>query len=144
MYEQPAFHPETAEVRAAGGVVWRRHDGVIEVVVVHRPHRTDWSLPKGKVDPGESLPETARREVAEETGLDCRLGVPLGTVSYFDHKGRSKTVWYWAMDVLGGTLSVNDEVDELLWLSLDDAAGRVSYDADRLILERFAAQRPTG
>ncbi len=66
--------PEEAEVKAAGGVVWRRGAGGIEVAVCHRPHREDWSLPKGKLDPGETWEEAALREVEEEIGFTCTLG----------------------------------------------------------------------
>jgi 8-oxo-dGTP pyrophosphatase MutT (NUDIX family) len=127
------------EVRAAGGVVWRRDGAILRILVVHRPHRADWSLPKGKVDPGESLEETARREVLEETGYVCSLGTPLGTVSYRDNKGRSKTVWYWAMAVEDGDEQVNDEVDEMRWLSPADARATVSYADDREVIDRFTA-----
>ncbi len=66
---------ETAEVKASGGVIWRRaEDDGVELVVVHRPRYDDWSLPKGKLDPGESWEQAALREVDEEVGLRCRLG----------------------------------------------------------------------
>jgi len=133
------FDPASAEVFAAGGVPWRRRDGGLEVLLVHRPHREDWSLPKGKVDPGESVEQTALREVLEETGLDCTLGEGLGTVSYYDAKQRSKTVWYWVMHLAGGEETLNDEVDEMRWLPVADAARLTSYGTDREVLERFAA-----
>lgn len=128
-----------AEVRAAGGVVWRRGEHGLEVLIVHRPHRLDWSLPKGKVDPGETVEQTALRELLEETGLHCRLGASLGTVDYRDHKGRAKTVWYWVMHVEGGVETLNDEVDEMVWLPVTEAAAAVSYSSDALIIERFRA-----
>ena len=137
MLDEDRFDPDTVEVRAAGGVVWRLVDDRLEVVIVHRPHRQDWSLPKGKVDPGETIEQTARREVAEETGLECVLGAPLGTTHYFDSKQRSKIVWYFAMQQSSGSFAVNDEVDEILWLPLDEAAAQVSYESDRTVLLRF-------
>ena len=69
-----AVEPEQAQVKAAGGVVWRRGDAGLELAVVHRPRYDDWSLPKGKLDPGETWEEAALREVEEEIGLRCRLG----------------------------------------------------------------------
>ena len=91
--------PETAEVKAAGGVVWRRGpQGAFELVAVHRPRYDDWSLPKGKLDPGERWEDAALREVHEEVGLRCRLGPELPPVRYRDHKGREKAVRYWLME----------------------------------------------
>ncbi|PWS15578.1 NUDIX hydrolase, partial [Klebsiella pneumoniae] len=69
-------------VRAAGAVLWRAGAGGIEVAVVHRPRYDDWSLPKGKIDPGENAPRAAAREVAEETGLSCVLSRYLAEVAY--------------------------------------------------------------
>ena len=91
---------EAAEVKASGGVVWRRgaHGEGVELVVVHRPRYDDWSLPKGKLDPGETWEQAALREVDEEVGLRCRLGEELPAVSYTDHKGRAKAVRYWLME----------------------------------------------
>ena len=83
--------PEAAEVKASGGVVWRRAPGgAPELVVVHRPRYDDWSLPKGKLDPGETWEEAALREVEEEVGLRCRLGAELPPVYYRDNKGRDE------------------------------------------------------
>lgn len=120
-------------VRAGGGVVWRPAPGGdgIEVLVVHRPRYDDWSLPKGKCDPGESFEDCARREVHEETGLACELGAELAEVRYVDHKGRPKVVRYWAMRPVGGSFSPNDEVDEVRWLSPESAADLLSYPHDR-------------
>ncbi|MCC6436388.1 MAG: NUDIX hydrolase [Acidimicrobiales bacterium] len=137
MDDRIPFEPDQAEVRAAGGVVWRRGDGGVRVLLVHRPHRQDWSIPKGRVDPGETIEQTARREVLEETGLDCDLGQYLGHISYWDHKERSKTVWYWAMESPSGDPVVNDEVDEFTWMDIAAAAQHVDYDNDREVLGRF-------
>jgi 8-oxo-dGTP diphosphatase len=114
-------------VQAAGGVVL--HDG--RVAVVHRPRYDDWSLPKGKLDPGESFEDAALREVEEETGLRCRLVRELPEVRY-EVRGRPKLVRYWAMEVVDETpFEPNDEVDEVRWLEPDEALALLSYDRDR-------------
>ena len=116
-----------AEVQAAGGVVLR--DG--RVAVVHRPRYDDWSLPKGKLDPGESFEDAALREVEEETGLRCHLVRELPAVEY-EVRGRPKLVRYWLMEVEAETAFVpNDEVDELRWLEPPEALALLSYDRDR-------------
>lgn len=120
----------TAEVRAAGGVMVR--DGA--VAVVHRPHRADWSIPKGKLDPGESFEQAATRELHEETGFTVALADELPVVRYRDHHGRPKLVRYWLMRVTGGAFVANDEVDELRWLAPDDAAALLTYEADRALV----------
>src|SRR5260370_38777366 len=94
---------EAKVVRAAGGVIRRNGSrGAMRVAIVHRPGYDDWSFPKGKVDPGETLEETALREVAEETGLRCKLEAPLGCTAYADHKGRDTLSCYRLMDVFSG------------------------------------------
>ncbi len=128
-----------ATVLAAGGVVWRRAaEGGIEILLVHRPRYDDWSLPKGKLHPGEAAADGALREVAEETGLRCTLGDELPSSSYVDRQGRPKLVRYWAMRPLDGRFDANDEVDEVRWLPLDDAASVLSYLDDRDLLSALA------
>jgi 8-oxo-dGTP diphosphatase len=122
-------------VRAAGGILLREGPvGRFEVAVVHRPDRDDWSLPKGKVDPGETYEECALREVLEETGYRCRLLDFVGFTEYRDRRGRQKVVGYWVMEVLGGEFAVSAEVDVLKWLELDFAAHALTYERDRQLL----------
>jgi 8-oxo-dGTP pyrophosphatase MutT (NUDIX family) len=121
-------------IDAAGGVVER--DGLI--AIVHRPRYDDWSLPKGKLDKNESSERAALREVQEETGLSCQLIEELDPVSYTDNRGRPKNVRYWRMKVLSGEFEVNDEVDELRWLSKADALELLSYEHDRELVAALA------
>jgi 8-oxo-dGTP pyrophosphatase MutT (NUDIX family) len=126
--------PDNADVKAAGGVLLR--DG--RVAVAHRPRYDDWSFPKGKLDPGESWEHAALREVEEETGMHCRLGRELPPVEYDVVKGR-KVVRYWLMEPEAGEFHPNEEVDEVRWLSPDEAASLLSYDHDRALLREATA-----
>ena len=118
-------------VKAAGGVVVR--DG--KVAVVHRPRYDDWSLPKGKLEPGEGFEEAAVREIAEETGVRARIVRELDSDRYTDNRGRPKLVRWYLMDVDdAGEFTPDDEVDELRWLAPDRARDLVSYDHDRALL----------
>jgi 8-oxo-dGTP diphosphatase len=116
------------EVLAAGGVIVR--DGG-ELALVHRPKYDDWTLPKGKLDPGEGFEEAALREVEEETGFRCTLGDYVGESTYRDRKDRPKRVRYWRMTVDGGEFTPNSEVDELRWLTPAEALDALSYEVDR-------------
>lgn len=127
-----------SEIRAAGGVVWRPASDGVEVLLIHRPRYDDWSLPKGKNDPGESDEDCARREVAEETGLQCELGHHLADVRYLDGRGRPKVARYWAMRPLAGRFHPTDEVDRVQWLGLERARARLSYTRDVTVLDVFA------
>jgi len=102
--------------------------------VVHRPAYDDWTLPKGKVDPGETEEEAALREVEEETGVVCQLGRPLGTTSYVDRKGRPKVVHYWLMRAGPGTFVPHNEIDEVRWLPIAEALELLTYERDRTLL----------
>jgi 8-oxo-dGTP diphosphatase len=129
-------------VEAAGGLVWRRGgDGTVEVLVAHRPKYDDWTLPKGKLEPGESHEMAALREVFEETGLRCRLGRELPATRYHDRHGRAKRVRYWEMEVEGGEFVPNHEVDAVRWVDLDTAARMLSYERDRALLESLSVAR---
>ena len=129
-------------VLAAGAVCWRIVDGVAKVLLVHRPGHLDVSLPKGKVDPGETLPQTAVREIREETGLAITLGVPLGTVEYRLPAGREKIVYYWSAEVDDHALELakflpGTEISALEWLPLAKARKKLSYEHDRDVIDRF-------
>jgi len=128
------------EVRAAGGVLWRGENGAVEVALVHRPRYDDWTFPKGKVEKNETDEDAAWREVLEETGLSVEMGEELPFAVYADHKGRSKIVRYWVMTVVAGQFEVNEEVDQLDWLSVRDAHRRLTYDLDGDVLAAFAAR----
>jgi 8-oxo-dGTP pyrophosphatase MutT (NUDIX family) len=118
-------------VRAAGGVVVRDE----EILLVHRPKYDDWTFPKGKADPDESDEDCALREVEEETGFRCSLERELPSSSYTDSRGRAKVVRYWLMRPEGGRFEPTPEIDEIAWMSRDDAAGQLSYARDLEILE---------
>jgi 8-oxo-dGTP diphosphatase len=119
------------QVRAAGGVVVR--DG--EVLVVHRPRYDDWSLPKGKLQDGESWEAAAVREVQEETGVAGRLLVELDDDHYIDRKGRPKRVRWWQMEsVAESPRDPDDEVDQVRWVPLGDAVDLLSYAHDRALV----------
>ncbi|HEX4214840.1 MAG TPA: NUDIX hydrolase [Candidatus Dormibacteraeota bacterium] len=131
----------TAPVRAAGGVVCRAGPGgLLEVAIIHRPTRDDWSLPKGKLEPGEEPLDAALREVEEETGMRCDLLEPVGETSYVDRKGRDKTVLYWLMRPVSGTFEPGDEVDVLRWLTPEEALVVMSYEQDRELISRVARE----
>jgi 8-oxo-dGTP pyrophosphatase MutT (NUDIX family)/broad specificity phosphatase PhoE len=130
-------------IRAAGGVLWRPasgRDDQVEIAVIHRPRYDDWSLPKGKLAPGESTIDGAVREVLEETGFRVRVGRPLGEVRYTKSSGssvRPKVVRYWAMEADGGSFSPSREVDELKWLDVDSAREILTRETDVKVLDRF-------
>lgn len=120
---------------AAGALLWREDKKRgLQVAVIHRPRYDDWSLPKGKVDPGESLPQTAVREIVEETGFTTELGWLLGYVHY-PVGSRTKVVYYWTAEVTGGAFTANEECDELRWVSPDEAHELLTYDIDRDVLD---------
>ena len=134
----PGAVPVNKAVLAAGAVLWRSNgdSAAPEVAVIHRPRYDDWSLPKGKVDPGETEPVTAVREVHEETGYTSRLGRRLAAVSYPVEQGMKK-VRFWAARSIDGDFTPNAEVDELMWLPVPAALKRLGYPHDRKVLRRF-------
>ena len=131
------------EIEAAGGVLWRADADGYLCAVIHRPKYDDWTLPKGKLDRGESHEDAALREVHEETGWRAELGVALGEIRY-EHNGRPKRVEYWAMRAVDGDFAPNDEVDELRWVDPAAARRMLTYERDRTVFDRFVAAGVAG
>ena len=132
------------EIRAAGAVLWRPGPVGPQVALVHRPKYGDWSLPKGKTEPGEHVLLTAVRELAEETGTRVVLGRRLPSTHYLV-RGRPKVVDYWAAQAADGPqpgFTPNAEVDQLDWLDGPAARQRLSYPHDAAVLDEFAAGPP--
>ena len=131
-------------MRAAGGVLRRERDGRVEIAGVHRPRHGDWTLPKGKLDQGESWVDAAVREVEEETGFRCRAVRPVGTTRYHDARGRPKVVRYWLMELADGETGAefrpNAEVDELRWCPPETAEVLLTYPRDRALVGRVATR----
>ena len=137
------------EIYAAGAVCWRESGKDLLVAIIHRGRYQDWTFPKGKVDPGETLAEAAVREVKEETGLRVKLGVPLETVSYPLDKSKTKVVHYWAAKVSDKALSKSkfkpdEEVSEVVWLKASEAFAKLSYQHDRDLLQEVIDLRTNG
>ncbi len=137
------------EIYAAGAVCWRESGKDLLVAIIHRGRYQDWTFPKGKVDPGETLAEAAVREVKEETGLKVKLGVPLETVSYPLDKSKTKVVHYWAAKVSDKALSKSkfkpdEEVSEVVWLKASEAFAKLSYQHDRDLLQEVIDLRTNG
>jgi 8-oxo-dGTP pyrophosphatase MutT (NUDIX family)/phosphohistidine phosphatase SixA len=124
------------DIRAAGAVVWRVQDGALELALVHRAHYDDWSLPKGKLENGESELAAAVREVGEEIGSVVAVSRRLTRVHYAVDAAK-KTVAYWTMHHVGGEFATSNEVDALEWLSVAEARERVTYPLDRQVLDDF-------
>jgi 8-oxo-dGTP diphosphatase len=131
-----------AVVRAAGGLLWRdgrKGRSGARLAVIHRPHRKDWSLPKGKLDDGETWEACALREVREETGCEGRIASFAGAMSYVP-RNNPKLVLYWHMEMTReGKLEAKfkNEIDEVAWLTPEEALARLEYAGERRIVERF-------
>ena len=122
-------------IYAAGAVLWRIENNKLKVALVHRGRYDDWAWAKGKVDPGESLPETAVREIREETGLKVKLGVPLGIQRYRLPNKNLKEVHYWAAQVSDKAIAnsdfePNEEISQVAWFTPNEAKKRLSYSHD--------------
>ncbi|HKF31556.1 MAG TPA: NUDIX hydrolase [Jatrophihabitantaceae bacterium] len=126
-------------IRAAGGVVWRDDGGPLRIAVIHRDRYDDWSLPKGKLNHGESRLSAAVREVHEETGAVVAATRRLIETAYLVDDV-PKTVQFWAMRYRSGEFTRNSEVDDLRWLPLPEARTTLTHDVDRSVLDAFAAR----
>lgn len=125
-------------VLAAGAVLWQPDEsGDPQIALIHRPRYDDWSLPKGKLDRGETEPVAAVREIFEETGQHAVLGRRLVNIDYLI-PGGSKIVHYWAARGQGGEFVPSKEVDQLQWLPIAEATRQLTYPHDRKVLRRFA------
>jgi len=139
----------TGPVLAAGAVCWRLVDGKPRILLVHRGDRADVSLPKGKLDPGETLPQTAQREILEETGLKVTLGAKLDVVEYRLPNGREKIVHYWSAEVDEhvlelATFTPNNEIAALEWVPLEKARKKLTYKHDVDLVDAFGARFDAG
>jgi 8-oxo-dGTP diphosphatase len=122
-------------IRAAGGVLFRTsRRGRDKVAVVYREARGDWTFPKGKLDEGESFEEAALREVVEETGITAVIRRFVGSTNYTHRKGRPKIVAYYLMEAVSGEFAPNEEVDELRWVTLDEAFELLTWDRDQELI----------
>lgn len=135
------------DVKAAGGIIWRKNGRRLEVVLIHRPRYDDWSFPKGKVKQGEDLRTCAVREITEETQLPVALRRPAGTIRYRLPSGHLKEVTYWTCRELPKDhpalrarpqirRAPKNEIDKVLWVPLSQAMVMLTSELDREILGR--------
>jgi 8-oxo-dGTP diphosphatase len=123
-------------IRAAGGIVHRRVSAShVEIACIYREARGDWTFPKGKLDPGETFEQAALREVAEETGMDCYVERFVGTTNYTHRKGKPKIVAYYLMGVNHGEFAPNEEVDDLVWLPMEQVRSHLTWDRDQELFD---------
>jgi 8-oxo-dGTP diphosphatase len=132
----------TDKIIAAGAVVTRPGAKGTEYLLVHRGYRDDWTFPKGKVDPGEHVLTAAVREVREETGFAVQLGIPVPTQTS-KVEGKLKDSRYWIGNLLAGEFVANDEVDEIAWLTFEQAAKQLTYEHDHEVLSAAATAKKT-
>ncbi len=130
---------------SSGGVVYRRRKGITEVVLIRVRGR--WRLPKGKVEEGEGLEETALREVREETGLEGKVVAKLGHITYwYTNKRRDgetirifKRVYFYLIRCLEGDVAGHDdEVEEACWWPITEARKQLFYPTERDMARKAA------
>jgi len=125
-------------IQAAGGLLWRKSDAGKQIALIHRPRYNDWALPKGKLEKGEEWETAALREIEEETGCKAQLGSFAGAVSY-QVGDRPKVVLFWNMVPIGDCKFVpSEEVDQLIWVSVEKALEILQYPSDKNILRSAA------
>ena len=136
---------KTIQQTSAGGIVFRKLDDRIDVALIARTsprQKVIWALPKGWVEPGETIPDAALREIREETGLTGRLLEPLGQIEYSfyspeDRTRIQKTVHFFLVEFLSGDTADHDhEVDEARWWPLDAALAQMTYQSERQLMEK--------
>ncbi|MPZ23557.1 MAG: NUDIX domain-containing protein [Dehalococcoidia bacterium] len=136
--------PRTERVFSAGGLVYRTVDGAMEVVICGRSDEGIWGLPKGTPDGGETVEQTAMREVREETGLEVEIEDDLGSITYWFRRPGvrfHKTVYHYLMRPIGGDTSQHDhEYDQVEWTSAHEAIRRLSYPNERMVVETALAR----
>jgi 8-oxo-dGTP pyrophosphatase MutT (NUDIX family) len=134
--------PEADVIEAAGGLLWRDSPRGSELLVVHRARYGDWTLPKGKRQPGERWQEAAVREVREETGCQAQVTGFAGSVSY-SVRGVPKVVLFWHMTPIGNSdFHPSEEVAEVHWLTLEKAIERLTYPGERSLLRDSTREEP--
>jgi 8-oxo-dGTP diphosphatase len=131
-------------IRAAGALLWRETaERAIEIALIHRPKYDDWTLPKGKIEEGETALQCAYRELIEETGITASFTRQLGTVEY-EESGQRKRVIFWAAQCAldASQFIANEEVDQLEWLSPERALSKATHESDQQMIENFQSQSP--
>ena len=133
-----------ALVRLAGGIVWREAPEGARVALIHRPRQADWSLPKGRIDEGESWEEAAVREVEEETACEARITSFAGAAIYVPRRV-PRLVLYWNMALQReGRFEAGREVDEVLWVATGEALERLDQESERRLVRRAASRAASG
>ena len=131
-------------IQAAGGIIWKEEKQQKKLAVVHRHKHNDWSLPKGKLEPGESWKKAALREVLEETGCIGKIQKYAGSISYMLNR-KPKVVLFWHMKIKGfASDKMNGEVDEVRWVSVDEALELIDYEDEKNLIQTSPYKREKG